>query len=806
MKNDSLITLLAVALLSASATAYAEAPAGYYSNAEGKSGSTLLEALYDIIGEHTALSYSGLWDAYKTTDMYPGTNRIWDMYSTAEFRAGDDQCGNYSREGDCYNREHSMPKSWFFDQTPMYTDLFHVYPTDGYVNNRRGNFPFGETDRPTYTSNDGFSKLGPSSTPGYTGTVFEPNDEYKGDFARSYFYMAACYNDRIDDWESPMLSGDEYPCFTQWAIDLLLKWNEQDPVDDKETERNDAVESLQHNRNPFIDHQELAEYIWGDRIGEPWHPSAAADPIITSPVDGETIDLGITASGRSISQTIEVKAMNLSKDLTVTVSDGTGFSVSPATVTADAANSGEATITVTFRSTNPTDATGTLRIASSETASTFPLHAVAVDGIPAQQASDITADAFTAHWIDINQDGSNYLLSVYYEDGKTLLGGYPVNVEAATQNYRVTGLEYAQTYCYCLTDGNGGSRSNMITVTTLSPDREIWADIPAGGLSFSAKPGEASQPLTVTVYSQFVPENTINVTITDGFEISETRTDWHTSLDINTRDTEETGAPVYVRMTAREAGEYHGVLSASTPTVQGLETDVTGIVTETFTFIEDFEAASSLTGYEGGTYTGTACRWNLENSGIYGRTQDHFDGKQAVCTGKSGSRSITMLDDKRNGAGTIRFMAAPFNNDESATVEILYSTDSGRQWTSLQTFDIRQSQSLQEYSAKVDISENIRFRIKENDGERVNIDNIAISDFSTSAVTPVEQGSSPAWDAYFDGTQVRITVSEPADIHIYKADARLVYARTIESTTMVSLPSGAYIVVNGNDSRTIIVR
>jgi endonuclease I len=170
-----------------------------------------------------------------------------------------DQCGNYAAEGDCYNREHSFPKSWFDDQPPMNTDLFHIYPTDGYVNGKRSNYPYGEVNSPAWTSTN-TSKLGNNTFPGYNGTVFEPIDEYKGDFARTYFYMMTRYMDRVSLWESDMLSGGD---LSSWARSLLMEWHEDDPVSTKETNRNNAVYDIQDNRNPFIDHPGWVEEIWG---------------------------------------------------------------------------------------------------------------------------------------------------------------------------------------------------------------------------------------------------------------------------------------------------------------------------------------------------------------------------------------------------------------------------------------------------------------------------------------------------------------------------------------------------------------
>ncbi|MGM9708788.1 MAG: endonuclease, partial [Prevotella sp.] len=169
----------------------------YYQSADGNKGKNLKTALYEIIKSPNVKSYSALFECYKSTDLRPD-GKIWDMYSNiTNFDPDKDHSGNYSGEGDMFNREHSFPKSWFGNVAPMNSDLFHVIPTDGYVNNRRSNYPFGETNGESYKSNGGFSKVGSCTTNGYSGTVFEPNDEYKGDFARIYFYMVTCYESKV---------------------------------------------------------------------------------------------------------------------------------------------------------------------------------------------------------------------------------------------------------------------------------------------------------------------------------------------------------------------------------------------------------------------------------------------------------------------------------------------------------------------------------------------------------------------------------------------------------------------------------
>ncbi len=265
-------------LLAVAATGWAQGPndsGEYYKAADGKKGAELKTALCGVINPHTQRTYKQLWTDFEITDK-KANGKVWDMYSNMrEMTFGTDQAGNYKQEGDVYNREHSFPKSWFNDEYPMYTDLFHLYPTDGWVNNARGNDPFGEVGPGYSSSYSEFSKWGNArSDLGYSGKVFEPNDEYKGDFARTYFYMVTCYENyknsngqskQITSWNCVMLDGKTYPGLADWALKMLMKWAKSDPVSEKEINRNNAVYGIQKNRNPFIDYPCLEEYIWGDK-------------------------------------------------------------------------------------------------------------------------------------------------------------------------------------------------------------------------------------------------------------------------------------------------------------------------------------------------------------------------------------------------------------------------------------------------------------------------------------------------------------------------------------------------------------
>ena len=348
-------------------------PTNYYSAALNKSDQALLTALYNIITSHTNIGYDGLWEAYADTDTDSKGYYI-DMYSNYDKFTYSKKCGNYSAIGDCINREHSVPKSWWGSyKQAQYSDIFNIVPTDGYVNNQRSNYPYGVCEGGTRLTNGQYvakGRMGYSTRTGYSGRVFEPDDEYKGDFARAYFYMATCYNNVISSWTQAngnvFFAGNSYPVFTTYAIDLLMEWHRLDPVSDKETTRNCYAHSWQGNRNPFIDHPELAEHIWGNKQGQAWNGSGevVATPVLSQPAGGEVIAVGtIAATGTSVSKVVTVKGSNLTKSLTVAVNGG-GFSVTPSTLTATQVNNGT-TITVTYNGTAQA-ATGTLTLSSTE--------------------------------------------------------------------------------------------------------------------------------------------------------------------------------------------------------------------------------------------------------------------------------------------------------------------------------------------------------------------------------------------------------------------------------------------------------
>ncbi|UMQ43677.1 endonuclease [Chryseobacterium sp. Y16C] len=260
----------------ASVLANAQAPTGYYNSANGLTGANLKTALSTIITNgHQDKGYNGLWTGYKTTDIdknYENDGSILDIYSEKptttdpyKYTPVTNQCGTYSVEGNCYNREHIVPQSLFNEASPMVSDIHFIRATDGKVNGMRSNYPFGKVGTATFTSKNG-SKLGSSASSGYSGTVFEPIDEFKGDVARMIFYFVTRYQNKLSSFTSGNILGSSaYPGLQTWELNVLLAWHNQDPVSQAEINRNNASYTYQGNRNPFIDNPSYVNLIWGSQ-------------------------------------------------------------------------------------------------------------------------------------------------------------------------------------------------------------------------------------------------------------------------------------------------------------------------------------------------------------------------------------------------------------------------------------------------------------------------------------------------------------------------------------------------------------
>lgn len=481
--------------------AYADAPAGYYDAAIGKSGSTLQNTLASII-DSSDPGYDALWDIYKTTDRRDD-GKVWDMYSaTSNFTFGNDKCGSYGKEGDCYNREHSIPKSWRGGS--KYSDAHMVIPTDGYVNNRRSSYPFGEVGSSSYTSANGFSKLGTCVTAGYSGTVFEPADEYKGDFARIYFYAATRYASSCGSWGGGVFSSS-FPHLNKWSLDMMLRWHRQDPVSQKEKDRNDAVYATrQHNRNPFVDYPELVELIFGGQTSTPFNPGKLA--YIETPKAGETITVGTVALGGghpSVSVALPIHGYNLSGNLTLSLSGETPscFSLSKTSVPAGDVLSGTS-VTIVYAPVDEGTHTALLTISGGGlgTAHVVTLSGNAREGFAAIDAVGVSDKAFTACWTAHSQ-ASDYELSVWAVDKS--VGSEPqtlldTDFASAPDGWSADGyFNYESSALRLASSGNYG----MITTPAL--------DLSSSSLS-----------LTVTCAPYRTSDNSVLYILVDGSEVA----------------------------------------------------------------------------------------------------------------------------------------------------------------------------------------------------------------------------------------------------------------------------------------------
>ena len=323
-------SLLLLVLFSVS---FAQAPAGYYSTATG-TGYTLKTQLYNIIKDHTVIDYAGLYVTYQTSDIdnfFEKDGSVLDMYS--ENPAGTDpynysiaatqRCGNYTNEGDCYNREHIIPQSVFNELSPMVSDAHFITPTDGKVNGIRSNYPHSVVVTPSQTTLNG-SKLGTSTTAGYSGLVFEPIDEFKGDIARMYFYFATRYENTVAGYNYAMFNNTSNQVFTTAFLNQLLAWHNQDPVSAREIARNNAIYARQNNRNPFIDNPTYVTEIWKAGTVDTEAPTAPTNLVVTETTTNSatltwtasTDNVGVTSYDVYVNGTLKTSVTGVTTTIT----------------------------------------------------------------------------------------------------------------------------------------------------------------------------------------------------------------------------------------------------------------------------------------------------------------------------------------------------------------------------------------------------------------------------------------------------------------------------------------------------------
>ncbi|MDR1682849.1 MAG: endonuclease [Candidatus Symbiothrix sp.] len=344
MLNKKYVSI-AIGILFCISLSAQDIPDGYYNSIDGKQQWDLKTALHRILKNHNVLRYNDMWYYYHTTDVRDDGYTVWDMYSNTVRYFNSNPSGSTSG----MEREHSLPKSWWAESSQVekydaYTDLHHLYPADGPANQAKSNHILDEVTG-AITFNNNVSKVGRSE---HASLVFEPADEYKGDFARTYFYMITCYEDYAQQWRSDalyMFNNETSQILKPWAKELLMKWHRNDPVGSKEILRNEAVYGHQGNRNPYIDFPKLAEYMWGDSVNVAFklpEDLKTQEPVllIPAPVNSE-LYIGSIRKDSEIEKTVLIKGVGLKGNLQVMLFANTSgyFGLNQTTVPSVLANS-----------------------------------------------------------------------------------------------------------------------------------------------------------------------------------------------------------------------------------------------------------------------------------------------------------------------------------------------------------------------------------------------------------------------------------------------------------------------------------
>ena len=516
-------------------------PDGYYDRMDGKRKEELKKAAKQCVTNHTRLEYYDLPNYWQYSDVYPelvdGCKRWWEMYSDEILLIRPGQTGKQAFSANKMQREHAVPKSWWkkngdVEYTPAYSDMWNLYPSEPTANGAKSNYPFGET-RTTIFDN-GVTKVGPPKS-GYGGGsyyVFEPADEYKGDFARTIFYMATVYDDLT--WVyNYMFVNNNYPSLLPWAMNMLLQWSRQDPVSQKEIDRNNIVEQYQGNRNPFIDFPNLAEYIWGLSSEETFYlkdqensdptPPITGDPEITAPLNGESLDFGQTAQGYAVNRALQIKGSNMTSPLSLRVvgTNSAYFKAETTSIPASTMNqNGGYLLNITYlpQAVGKHEAKLTLYDGGLESSIVVNLYGEALEvpvltALNALPATDISDNGYTANWGAANGIADYYIVRrVRYSEGNEEVDTYetgetyyhfddrnPAVAESYTVTYMRLGLESpASNSIYVASNGVKG-------IVDETPCHVYGIE---GGLMVSRADGESGDIRAYTLSGSTVLEET----------------------------------------------------------------------------------------------------------------------------------------------------------------------------------------------------------------------------------------------------------------------------------------------------------
>lgn len=283
--------LLTIAIASIGTTGWAigrQSLINYAATLSGKSGAELKAALHTLMQPERILDYGSgegcTWDGFWYTDRNEDTNECYNRYSAKKFYFTGHTCSSISG----MNIEHSFPKSWWGgDKNSAYMDLYNLYPSDSQANSSKSNYAMGVVTT-VKTSEEGYDKVGTGTINGSTQQCWEPGDQFKGDFARSYMYMAIVYSNlTYVKTGLQTMTNEDYPGMKSWATTLYIAWSKQDSVSTMERNRNNAVAKLEGNRNLLVDYPYLAEYVWGDSVDVVFDPATS---VTTADDDGRYME------------------------------------------------------------------------------------------------------------------------------------------------------------------------------------------------------------------------------------------------------------------------------------------------------------------------------------------------------------------------------------------------------------------------------------------------------------------------------------------------------------------------------------
>lgn len=787
-------------------TVFAEIPSGYYDRVEGTKKEALKTALSSTIQPTKVLKYGGSGDGYTWAGFYY-TDRlsngyVLDRYSN-QLREFPD---NTSVSG--MHIEHSFANSWWGGiKNNAYKDLHHLYPADGSANITKSNHPIG-----IVTENGGFDngmiKVGLSNC--YRSDtlikVWEPADMYKGDFARTYLYMVTCYEDYSDLWTSEgtlMLENNTYPVLRPWAIELLLKWNHDDPVSELEKNRNEEVFKIQGNRNPFIDYPQLAEYIWGDKMTSQFYTTTPTSPVLFVPQNESTIDFGLQATNHIVSKNVVLQGANLTSDLTVTISDNL-FSANKLSFTAAEINNG-ATLVLSCNSSIVGDKAATMTLTFDNISTTVNLTASFIDGIPAHDATNIvigSSSSFTANWESLpGMETVN--LDVYTKDGdniKTSISGFPKPVTG--NSLSITGLKPETTYYYMVSFNNVVSNEITVTIPAIPPVISTSPNVTT--MAFFTKPNKPShvQVLGVSLFPDSPAGDPVTCSTELPFEISSDNENWSQSVTITGRSKE-----LYVRMgTYSTEATCEAELLLAAEGAEDVMINLASDISVNNAFFENFELGSKSK-YTAADVNCTAANWNMDNVLIGTLANDKKNDIRSMRM--KGTGVATMTENKEDGLGKLSFYAGPYGSDKNMSLTVDYSIDNGINWISvIKELPMPNGDwSQYSYTINTDKPARLRFTAVGSTSARVNVDDIRMTDYPESS--SVNEIYTPQSTINVVGNNIKISTDISASIMIYDTLGRVVQTASIlvgENLIPLQVSKGCYFVaINGTQVHKFVV-